>query len=412
MSNVSISIRPAEIEMALRLASASLKKTRPDYEACDPTAPQDVHDWLQRLHSNAVPGKSFWSIDDRELSLLQSFLAREGAAKGGQMRETADGFEAKFDTVDPGWIWSLRDWIKGLRKHTFLAAASTPTTIGNDLKIALLADWGTGLYGAPVCAQSIDRIEKLDLIMHLGDVYYAGDRDEVNERFLRFWPHRTDAMHCALNGNHEMYTGGKGYFDLILADARFKQEASHFAFVNDYWLLVGVDTAYEEHDLYGGQDAWLQRLAERYPSQRLMLFSHHQPFSAFEGQGLKLVHKLSPLLNSQRVATWYWGHEHACVRYDEHPMWKMRGRCVGHSGFPYFRFVDRSDQHVLKWVDYPGRRNVPACQVLDGPNPFVREAPDEYGPNGYVTLELQGRKVHELYCDPTGTVVGEYEFTA
>ena len=94
MSNVSISIRPAEIEMALRLASASLKKTRPDYEACDPTAPQDVHDWLQRLHSNAVPGKSFWSIDDRELSLLQSFLAREGAAKGGQMRETADGFEA------------------------------------------------------------------------------------------------------------------------------------------------------------------------------------------------------------------------------------------------------------------------------------------------------------------------------
>ena len=31
---------------------------------------------------------------------------------------------------------------------------------------------------------------------------------------------------------------------------------------------------------------------------------------------------------------------------------------------------------------------------------------------GYVTLELQGRKVHERYCDPTGTLVGDKEFTA
>ena len=96
------SIKPAEIEMALRRASASLKKTRPDFEMHDPTAPQDVQDWLQRLHSKAVPGKSFWSVDDRELSLLQSFLAREGAAHGGKVLATADGFEAKFGTLDPG----------------------------------------------------------------------------------------------------------------------------------------------------------------------------------------------------------------------------------------------------------------------------------------------------------------------
>jgi hypothetical protein len=406
------SIRPAAIEAALTLASVSLKKTRPDYESHDPATPQDVQNWLHRLRSNAAPGRPFWSVDDRELSLLQSFLAREGDAMGGQVKETADGFEAQFDTLDPGWIWSLRNWVKGLSKHEFISAENAPSVIGNDLRIALLADWGTGLYGAPRCAQAIDRMDKLDLIMHLGDVYYAGDRGEVMERFLRFWPRRRDVTHRALNGNHEMYTGGKGYFDLILADERFKQSASYFAFVNDHWLIVGLDTAYKAHDLQGDQAAWLRSLAERYPSQRLMLFSHHQPFSAFEGQGIKLVSKLSPLLSSQRVAAWYWGHEHMCARYDEHPTWKMYGRCVGHSGFPYFRFLGRSHQNGVEWVDCPGKRNVPTCHVLDGPNPFVREAPEDYGPNGYVTLELQGRKIHERYCDPTGTVVGEYELTA
>jgi hypothetical protein len=65
-----------------------------------------------------------------------------------------------------------------------------------------------------------------------------------------------------------------------------------------------------------------------------------------------------------------------------------------------------------RWVNCPAQRNIPACKALDGPNPFVTEAPDDYGPNGYVTLELHGRRVFEKYCDPTGAVVGEYEFTA
>lgn len=412
MAKTNASIGPAAIETALRRASAALAKPPPGYESHVPTAEADVVGWLKRLEQNTTPAQTFWSVDDRELSLLQSYLAREGQGHGGDIQQTRDGYEAKFDNLDPRWIWSLRDWAKGLSKHDFVWAGVEPAAIRNDFRVAVVGDWGTGLYGAPRCAQAIDALASVDLILHLGDVYYAGDRDEVSERFLAHWPTRTDATHRALNGNHEMYTGGKGYFDLILADARFKQPASYFAFANDHWLLVGLDTAYEEHDLYSDQAAWLQGLVDNHPGKRVMLFSHHQPFSAFEKQGLKLQHKLAALLASRRIAAWYWGHEHACVRYDEHPTWKMRGRCIGHGGFPYFRFMDRGGDDTLKWVDGPKKNNVPACQVLDGANPFVTDGPSRYGPNGYVTLDVQGRKVFEQYCDPTGTVVGEYEFTA
>jgi len=115
--------------------------------------------------------------------------------------------------------------------------------------------------------------------------YYSGDDHEVQKRFLAFWPEVPGARNLALNGNHEMYTGGNAYFDDLLGDSRFAQSSSCFALRNNDWLLVGLDTAFDEHDLHGGQAAWLQQLADAHPGHRLMLFSHHQPFSAFEARG-------------------------------------------------------------------------------------------------------------------------------
>ena len=54
-------------------------------------------------------------------------------------------------------------------------------------------------------------------------------------------------MNRALNGNHEMYSGGFGYFKLILP--AFEQDSSYFALQNEHWLLVGLDTAYVDHDM-------------------------------------------------------------------------------------------------------------------------------------------------------------------
>ena len=160
------------------------------------------------------------------------------------------------------------------------------------------------------------------------------------------------------------------------------------------------------------QVAWLEQLAAQMPGHRILLFSHHQPFSYFESQGPKLVQRLQKLLLSGRVAAWYWGHEHSCLRYDLHPTWKMYGRCVGHSGFPYFRLADADRPNHVRWRKLDAKGYIPGGLLLDGPNDFVKAKPEAYGPNGYLMLELRGKRVHESYCDPLGTVLDEFDFEA
>jgi len=368
---------------------------------------------LQRLAAEAG-GNVLGSVDDRWVSLAQSFLAHQGEQYGARRIESAHGgYEARFDNLDPGWLRFLVIWAQRHRKHAF-APLPVAEEIAADARLALLADWGTGLYGAPVCARSIASASPAPhAVIHLGDIYYSGDDHEVQKRFLAFWPEVPGARNLALNGNHEMYTGGNAYFDDLLGDSRFAQSSSCFALRNNDWLLVGLDTAFDEHDLHGGQAAWLQQLADAHPGHRLMLFSHHQPFSAFEGQGPKLVQKLAPLLGAGRVAAWYWGHEHKCVRYDLHPSWRMHGRCVGHSGFPYFRFLANGRPDRLVWERFDGKSSyMPGGVVLDGPNAYISGVESLYGPNGYVIVELRGRAVHETYCAPDGSVLAEFDIPA
>jgi hypothetical protein len=346
----------------------------------------------------------FVAPDDRITALVQSYLARR-AGQEQKVVQTPSGLEAKFDSGDVfGWAGSLADHIKGsFNRHDFIDRGGQPQQIDNKFRIALLSDWGTGLYGAPVCAESIEKDQKVfDLLLHLGDVYYSGDKDEVEERFLKFWPDVPGAMNRALNANHEMYSGGRGYFDLILK--KFNQDASYFALQNKHWILVGLDTAYSEHELHGSQVEWLLKLVENEDdNRRLVLFSHHQPYSLFEKQGSKLVSQLGKLLDTRRIHAWYWGHEHRCVVYDPHPQWGLLGRCVGHSGFPYFRDKFAQSLSHPGWQHVPGKNLVPGAKVLDGPNKYVDGRSHKYGPNGYVVLEFDDRDMRELYLNPDGT---------
>ena len=341
------------------------------------------------------------SADDRMASLVQSYLARQSAAMPKGMVHTDAGLEAKFDSKDLlGWAGSLFDWIKGLKKHDFVDEGGTPKSLKNKTRIALLSDWGTGMYGGPVCAESIEKDKDFDVLLHLGDVYYSGDVDEVKERFLKFWPQVPKALNRALNANHEMYSGGYGYFDHILP--AFKQASSYFALQNDHWLLVGLDTGYSEHELHGSQAKWLLDLVRNAGDRRVVLFSHHQPYSLYEKQGAKLVSQLGPLLEARKIHAWYWGHEHRCVVHDPHALWGLRGRCVGHSGFPYFRDEFKNPLTEPGWQSMPSKNLVPGARVLDGPNRYVESKGSKYGPNGYVVLEFDDRDLRERYMSPDG----------
>jgi hypothetical protein len=144
-----------------------------------------------------------------------------------------------------------------------------------------------------------------------------------------------------------------------------------------------------------------------------VLLSHHQPFSLLDAQGPKLQVKLAKFLAGQNIFAWYWGHEHRCVVYDRHPVWNFFGRCVGHSGMPYYRGgVENLPQSAnLKscWRRMEAKPFAPGAVILDGPNPYITDDPAKYGPHGYATVELKGPSLFEEIRDPTGQVLYDRE---
>lgn len=368
---------------------------------------------LKQLEEKELTPGVLVAPDDRFTSLLQSHLARRSLEEQKVEPAAAGGFEAKFDEHDVlGWARSLFTWVQKLKPHPWVAAGPTPDPLPDTLRAAVLGDWGSGLYGAPVCAASIRNDPKdYQLLLHLGDVYYSGTRDEVQDRFLNLWPEKPAAVHRACNANHEMYTGGRAYFKQILT--KFQQQASHFALQNDHWLLVGLDTAYEDGRLAGGQAAWLQNLVGAAGDRRVVLFSHHQLYTWVDKPNAQLQTQLAELLKGKQLFAWYWGHEHRCMLFDRHPAWDIYGRCVGHSGFPYWR--DKFDAGTVEsrgpqdtaWRRVETKNLVPGGLILEGPNPYVPGEENRYGPNGYMTLEFDGPRLNEIVHAPDGQI--EYE---
>lgn len=359
-------------------------------------------------------------------SQLQTFLAERAVAENKAKARTLPGGaeEAKFDSGDwLGWAASFFTWIGRLDKAKWLTAPAEPAAMPADARVAMLGDWGTGLYGAPACARCIGTtVPAFTHVIHLGDVYYSGTQDEIKERFLAVWPNISGATSLACNANHEMYSGGRGYFETVLPVLR--QAASYFALENDQWLLVGLDTAYKDHSLNREQLGWLYNLLHdaRRSNKKLVLLSHHQPYSLMETQGPNIISFVRQLLEAGRIHAWYWGHEHRCVIYDQHPTWRVKGRCIGFSGYPYFRDTaelkgrngkptqgaNGSTWYRLDGLSLsadvsrvPGGLKIPGSAVLDGPNPYLDEEAENYGPHGYVALEFEGDRLFETYYVPS-----------
>ena len=125
-------------------------------------------------------------------SQLQSFLAERAVAENKPVARQLPGGaeEAKFDSNDwLGWAKSFFSWAGGLKPAKWQTAPLEPQSMPDDAHVALLADWGTGLYGAPACAKCISSSGKpFTHVIHLGDVYYSGTESEIDERFIALWP--------------------------------------------------------------------------------------------------------------------------------------------------------------------------------------------------------------------------------
>lgn len=162
--------------------------------------------------------------NDQAAALLQTYLA-EQALKAGQVEEAhAGALEAKFGINDIGWVVAAIPFIRekfGVSKRDPRPPLSDYVApLPDQAMIAVLGDWGTGLYGARPCAETIAADGGYHALLHLGDVYYSGSEREIRNYFLDIWKTMCAgspaAVSRACNSNHEMYSGGGPLFGLTL----------------------------------------------------------------------------------------------------------------------------------------------------------------------------------------------------
>ena len=343
------------------------------------------------------------------------------------------------------WPW-ISNYLKFAfrRKHRFLSYSSggeqgvyalRAADGGQIFKLSIAGDWGTGTREANDVARGMKNFDP-DYTIHLGDVYYVGDKNEINENCLGqsaggydgvTWP--TGKLGSfAMNGNHEMYANGDAYFDNFIPTLGIpssqdkKQLASFFCLENDTWRIVGLDTGYNStgvpilggipllNKIPGiGADCKLEKellqwlvttvkVKER-PKATIVL-THHQYYSAFEGGYTKPAKQLAELFGKQELI-WIWGHEHRFAIYDKFADGAMPayGRCVGHGGMPV-EFKKPSSEKAGRALQYYDARA------------YAQYGEIKVGFNGFVNLKLAGNIAEFDYRDLTNTSLLTEQFIA
>ena len=376
--------------------------------AREPTT-AELADLAQALHTleslHGRDGIMVTAADDL-VANLQTFIATVMGPAEHRLSHSRNGtLEARFDSRDIlGWAGSFFTWWRKLRPFEW-RPPGPPHAIPDSCRVALLADWGTGLYGAPTCAESITRDGRYALILHLGDVYYSGTAGEMNDRFLELWPKVPGALNRGLNGNHEMYSGGQAYIETV--QKQFGQTSSWFALENGRWILACLDTTYTEHDLHGDQATWVRCLADTSPNKKLLLFSHHQPFSLLDN---KARDSSSSSHRCSRRSVYMVGTGGTNTAASSTSRMRSTGFGAGASAtevslLPETRLFGSEAPTRPVWRNLEGRNLVPSAQVLDGENVYVEGHASEYRPNGYMTLEFDGDNLYEIVHLPDGTEV-------
>ncbi|MGH9450251.1 MAG: metallophosphoesterase [Terriglobia bacterium] len=295
------------------------------------------------------------------------------------------------------------------------------------VRVSLAGDWGTG---APESNSVASRIREFNphYTIHLGDIYFVGDAIEVEENCLGN-PHRKN-IHAvawpigsrgsfALNGNHEMYANGRGYFKTFLPRLGMRpgpkllpggQKASFFALANDHWLIVAVDTGYNSVGLpilewvpqirkiphVGGDCSlppavvrWLRETVRPETDGRgVILLSHHQYWSSFEHHFSKAGEQLVGLIG--KPVLWFWGNEHRMAIYAPHRVKngiEAFGRCLGHGGMP--ATVHAKPRHK------PGEGPL----VIYDDREYRKVSGIAVGFNGYANLIFDGPRLRIEYRD-------------
>ena len=301
------------------------------------------------------------------------------------------------------------------------------------IRLAVVADWGTGTLESETVAANM-QASKPHYTLHLGDVYHLGDAQEIEENCLGkvtknyggvTWPLGSHGS-FALMGNHEMYSGGQGYYSCFLprlgmlhedGSVQSPQHAGFFCLEGEHWIVLGLDTGYHS----GGVPllgmvpgvrniaalnvdarfddkmiAWLGKTMTAIDSRSerrkpVIVLTHHQPMSAFEQSFPKPAQQLAATgFFEGRELVWLYGHEHRLTVYEKQTLpgdLVTYPRCVGHGGMPVSESrLEDGDPRVLLYD--------PRVHAIDCDHPRTK-----VGYNGHVLLTLEGERLRLEYHD-------------
>jgi len=229
----------------------------------------------------------------------------------------------------------------------------------DNAKVVMIGDWGSHMTdNVAMLRQALKRF-KPDAIIHLGDVYYSGTVFECKRNVLDVMDKLVQELGIqrppffTIPGNHEYYSGGAGFHDMIgkinAGIPGAQQQASYFCLrtANDKWQFLGMDTGLGDRipglsvgpSLQESEEEWHTHKLKAFGGSTILL-SHHPLFSAHKQLNKvgapqyvnnKLLETFSPFFD--RVAAWYWGHEHNLVMFKDELFGLKRGRLLGCGAF-------------------------------------------------------------------------------
>ena len=284
----------------------------------------------------------------------------EAEVAGHAVRAAALRARLAFSLCDPLWAETLLDYARSLRAdgaprpvpyvrygalddHVITAPSAT-------VRVALISDWGTGTDIARAVAALL-AAQRPDIVIHLGDIYFAATPVECALHFLQ--PLRAvlpEARLFTLCGNHDVYSGGAGYYGLL---RQLEQPASYFCLRSPdrSWQLLAADTGLNDRDPFDSAGV-LTRLDPREElwhadklrglGGRSLFLCHHQPFSAFARIGPAgrddpvnpfLMDSHARLAAVGPIDAWFWGHEHTLRLYAPY-RGVAAGRNIGYGAIP------------------------------------------------------------------------------
>jgi len=340
----------------------------------------------------------------------------------------------KYAQLDFGWTESLVYYLyyrheKKKDAKFGKTPVTTKVTGQTSLSIAIIGDWGTGIYGdegfsAPsqLVKAAINALNPApDITLHLGDVYYAGMPNEELNKLLKNFP-KSKLANFTLNSNHEMYDGANGYFNTALTNALFQKtqnNSSYFAVTFGNWVIIGLDTAYYDTSkmyfdgaLYDAAQLKFIKDLKITSSQKIILMTHHTGLSA-DGKSLTPptydgTNIPKPLFTQVVNALgrcpdyWYYGHIHNGIVYNHLSLagkYKClsgaspRLRCVGHASIPFGK------GNAL----FTGNKNNPEITYFSQTKMINSNPPSNFlkarVQNGFAVIKLTANDITETFYE-------------